>query len=152
MTPAGTSNELDVQNGWEENTHTLCMVIPGMYGDHKWQGKGKGQPGKVANLARGEAEQGKRFFPCARSRQRTSSRETSSAVPSRVSLFIFILRLNLMLTYYGIPPEVRCGVYFLFNHHTTSGQSQAYRAVTQLIAYRLRSLPRVRRYRASKPP
>ena len=23
MTPAGTSNELDVQNGWEENTHTL---------------------------------------------------------------------------------------------------------------------------------
>ena len=21
MTPAGTSNELDVQNGWEENTH-----------------------------------------------------------------------------------------------------------------------------------
>ena len=23
MTPAGTSNELDVQNGWEENTHTV---------------------------------------------------------------------------------------------------------------------------------
>ena len=23
MTPAGTSNELDVQNGWEENTHTF---------------------------------------------------------------------------------------------------------------------------------
>ena len=23
MTPAGTSNELDVQNGWEENTHIL---------------------------------------------------------------------------------------------------------------------------------
>ena len=22
VTPAGTSNELDVQNGWEENTHT----------------------------------------------------------------------------------------------------------------------------------
>ena len=22
MTPAGTSNELDVQNEWEENTHT----------------------------------------------------------------------------------------------------------------------------------
>ena len=27
MTPAGTSNELDVQNGWEENTHTHCMYI-----------------------------------------------------------------------------------------------------------------------------
>ena len=26
MTPAGTSNELDVQNGWEENTHTHPMV------------------------------------------------------------------------------------------------------------------------------
>ena len=25
MTPAGTSNELDVQNEWEENTHTHCM-------------------------------------------------------------------------------------------------------------------------------
>ena len=27
MTPAGTSNELDVQNGWEENTHTLQTVV-----------------------------------------------------------------------------------------------------------------------------
>ena len=27
MTPAGTSNELDVQNGWEENTHThICYT------------------------------------------------------------------------------------------------------------------------------
>ena len=27
MTPAGTSNELDVQNEWEENTHThTCCV------------------------------------------------------------------------------------------------------------------------------
>ena len=26
MTPAGTSNELDVQNGWEENTHTHIAV------------------------------------------------------------------------------------------------------------------------------
>ena len=27
MTPAGTSNELDVQNGWEENTHTLLKIF-----------------------------------------------------------------------------------------------------------------------------
>ena len=27
MTPAGTSNELDVQNEWEENTHTNYMVV-----------------------------------------------------------------------------------------------------------------------------
>ena len=26
MTPAGTSNELDVQNGWEENRHTLLYA------------------------------------------------------------------------------------------------------------------------------
>ena len=32
------------------------------------------------------------------------SRETGSAVPSRVSLLISILRLNLVLTY-GIPPS-----------------------------------------------
>ena len=27
VTPAGTSNELDVQNEWEENTHTQCVPI-----------------------------------------------------------------------------------------------------------------------------
>ena len=26
MTPGGTSNELDVQNEWEENTHTLAFL------------------------------------------------------------------------------------------------------------------------------
>ena len=26
VTPAGTSNELDVQNGWEENTHTHIYI------------------------------------------------------------------------------------------------------------------------------
>ena len=57
------------------------------------------------------------------------SRETDSAVPSRVSLLISILRLNLVLTY-GIPPEFRGGVQ-LWNRHTLSGQSRVYR-VTQL--------------------
>ena len=30
VTPAGTSNELDVRNGWEENTHThmYLLIIP----------------------------------------------------------------------------------------------------------------------------
>ena len=59
------------------------------------------------------------------------SRETGSAVPSRVSLLISILRLNLVLTY-GIPPEFRGGVHlFIYNRHTSSGQSRVYR-VTQL--------------------
>ena len=57
------------------------------------------------------------------------SRETGSAAPSRVSLLISILRLNLVLTY-GIPPEFRGGVH-LWNRHTPSGQSRVYR-VTQL--------------------
>ena len=35
-------------------------------------------------------------------------RETGTAVPSRVSLLISILRLNLVLPY-GIPPEFRSG-------------------------------------------
>ena len=27
VTPAGTSNELDVQNEWEENTHTHTKIL-----------------------------------------------------------------------------------------------------------------------------
>ena len=42
MTPAGTSNELDVQNEWEENTHTHNIK------------QSKDQRGKVANRVRGQ--------------------------------------------------------------------------------------------------
>ena len=56
------------------------------------------------------AEQEKIIFPCPRACLRIWSRETGSAVPSRVSLLIFILRLNLVLTY-GIPTEFRGGVH-----------------------------------------
>ena len=31
MTPAGTSNEFDVQNGWEENTHTHTHIAVQQY-------------------------------------------------------------------------------------------------------------------------
>ena len=72
--------------------------------------KGKNQPGKVANPARGQLNRENVFFPCPRSRLRIWSRETGSAVPSRVSLIISILRLNPVLTY-GIPPEFRGGVH-----------------------------------------
>ena len=54
-----------------------------------------------------------------------------SAVPSRVSLLIPILRLNLLLIS-GIPPEFPGGVHqFILNRRTPSEQSRAYR-VTQL--------------------
>ena len=72
---------------------------------------------------------GKIVFPCPLACLRIWSRETGSAVPSRVSLLISILRLNLVLTY-GIPPEFRCGVH-LWNRHTPSGQSRVY-GLTQL--------------------
>ena len=64
------------------------------------------QPGKVANPARGQLNREK-IFPCPRACLRIWSRETGSAVPSRVSLLIIsILRLNLVLTY-EIPSEFR---------------------------------------------
>ena len=69
------------------------------------------QPGKVANPARGQLNRENEYFPIrARARLKISSRKTGSAVPSRVSLLISILRLNLVLTY-GIPPEFRGGVH-----------------------------------------
>ena len=95
------------------------------------------QPGKVANPARGQLNKENEYFipgtvfPCPRSRLRIWSLETRSAVRSRVSLLISILRLNLVLTY-GIPPEFRGGVHlFIYIRHTPSGQSRVYR-VTQL--------------------
>ena len=67
------------------------------------------QPGKVANPTSGQLNREK-IFPSPRACLIIWSRETGSAVPSRVSLLISILRLNLVLTY-GIPPEFRGGVY-----------------------------------------
>ena len=92
------------------------------------------------------AEQGKLIFPCPRACLRIWSRETGSAVPSRVSLLIFILSLNLVLTY-EIPPEFRGGVHMKPPYAIGSVLSLSGHA----IAYRWRSLPRVRRHRASKP-
>ena len=56
---------------------------------------------------------GKMDISLSRSRLRIWSRETGSAVPSRVSLLVSTLRLNLVLTY-GIPLEFRGGVHFFF--------------------------------------
>ena len=51
-------------------------------------------------------DRGKSIFLYPRSRLRIWSRETGSEVPSRVSLLISILRLNLVLIY-GTPLEFR---------------------------------------------
>ena len=79
-----------------------------MYG-HAYS-KSMDQPGKVASPARGQLYRKKWIFPCPRSCLRIWSRETGSAVASRVSLLISILRLNLVLTC-EIPPEFRGGVH-----------------------------------------
>ena len=85
------------------------------------------QTGKVVSPARGQLNRKKIIFPCPRSCLRIWSRETGSTVPSRVSLLIFILRLNLVLTY-EISPDFRGGVHlFIYNRHTPSGQSRVYR-------------------------
>ena len=64
------------------------------------------QPGKVANPARGQLNRENEYSPAPVRVLRIWSRETGSAVPSRVSLPISILRLNLVLTY-GIPLELK---------------------------------------------
>ena len=101
----------------------LCACLPhihywyevGMYVciySHTYS-KSMDQPGKVANRARGQLNREKNIFPCPRSRLRICSRETGSAVPSRVSLLISILRLNMVLTH-GVLPEFRGGVHLFF--------------------------------------
>ena len=105
-----------------------------------------GSTGKGCQSCSWSAEQGKRTFPCPRACLRIWSRETGSAVPSRVSLLISILRLNLVLTY-GISPEFRGGVHMKPPYAIGSVPSLSGHAV----AYRWRSLPRVRRHGASKP-
>ena len=65
------------------------------------------QPGKVANPARGQP--GKMNISLSAFAPKNLV-ETGPAVPSRVSLLVSILRLNLVLTY-GIPPVFRGGVH-----------------------------------------
>ena len=69
--------------------------------------KSMDQPGKVANTAYGQLN---REISLSRLHLRIWSRETGSVVPSRVSLLISILRLNLALTC-EISPKFRGGTH-----------------------------------------
>ena len=105
------------------------------------------QPGKVANPARGQLNRER--FPCPRACLKIWSRETGSAVPSRVSLLI------------SIPgTQAESGAYLRDSSRVPRRRPfmkppYAIGSVPSLsghaIAYRWRSLPRVRRHRASKP-
>ena len=61
--------------------------------------KSMDQPSKVANPASGKLNRENEHFPvCVCLRLKIRFRETGSAVPSRVSLFISMLRLNLVIS------------------------------------------------------
>ena len=76
-----------------------------MYG-HTYS-KSMDQPdNKVANPARGQLNREEKENPCSGSCVGFWPRETSSAVPSRISLLISILMLNVVRAY-GVPPEFR---------------------------------------------
>ena len=72
------------------------------------------------------------------------SRETGSAVPSRVSLFILLTRAEPGAYLRDSSRFPRRRTYTYLYRHTPSDQSRVYR-VTHVIAYQWRSLPRVRR-------
>ena len=82
-----------------------------VYGHTHSKTKSIDQPGKVADPARGQLN-GKIIFPCLRSCLIIWSRETVSVVPSRVSLLISMLGLNLVLIH-GIQPGLHEGVHLL---------------------------------------
>ena len=106
------------------------------------------QPAKVATPARGQLNRENDIPLSPYVPENVVSREGFSR-PVRVSLLISLLRLNLVLTYYGIPPEFRGGVHLFMKPPCAIGSAPSLSG--HAIAYRWRSLPRVRRYRASKP-
>ena len=118
-----------------------------MYGHHIKQSMD--QPGKKGcQSCSWSAGQGKLIFPCPRACMRIWSRETGSAVLSRVSLLISILRLNLVLILRDSSRVPRRRRSFMKPPYAIGSVPSL---SVHAIAYRWRSLPRVRRHRASKP-
>ena len=102
---------------------------------------------KVANPVYGQLNRGK--FSCPRSRVRIWFRVTGLAVPSLVSLLILYTNAESGAYEYGIPPEFRGGVHIFLPAPHTIGSVPSLSG--HVIAYRLRSLPRVHWHRASSP-
>ena len=115
-----------------------CMVIT--------YSKSKDQPGLVANPTRGQLNKENECFPCPRSCLRIWSRETGSAVSSRVSLLISIPRLNLVLTGF-VPISAAASIYLLIPPYVIGSVPSL---SDHTYAYRWRLLPRVRRHRAKR--
>ena len=111
--------------------------------------KSMDQPGKVANPARGQLNREKIIFPCPRSRLRIWSRETGSAVPSRVSLLILHTQAESGAYSRGSSRVPRRCPFIYLKPPYAIGSVPSLSG--HAIAYRWRSLPRVRRRGASKP-
>ena len=110
------------------------------------------QPGKVVNPVRGQLNRKNEYFPVVRVRSclRIWSRETGSAVPSCVSLLTYILgqaESGAYLRDSSRVPRRRPFIYLKPPYAIGPVPGLPGHA----IAYRWRSLPRVRRHRASKP-
>ena len=90
------------------------------------------QSGKVANPARGQLNRENEYlFLHPLSRMRIRSRETGSAVPSRVSLLIFHTQAESGAYSRDSSRFPRRRPFIYFNRHTPSGQSRVYR-ITQV--------------------
>ena len=101
---------------------------------------------KVANPVYGQLNRGK--FPCPRSRLRIWFRESDLAVPSLVSLLILYTNAE-SGAYSRYSSKFRGGVHIVLPAPHTIGSVPILSG--HAIAYRLRSLPRVRWHRASSP-
>ena len=112
--------------------------------------KSRDQPGKikVANPARGQLNGGNKYLlpPFAPENELGLTRWVRPSRPAS-AYSLSSLRLNMVLTH-GVPPNFGGGVHL-------SMPSNAFGSVPSLsghaIAYPWRSLPRVRRHRASNP-
>ena len=110
--------------------------------------KGKDQPGKDANpAASGHLNRRTCLFPCPRWLMRIWSRETGSAIPSSVGLHSLHTQAS-SGAYHSILPAFRGGVH-LFMPPSAIGPVP--NSSGHETAFRRRSLPRVRRHRASSP-
>ena len=105
------------------------------------------QLGKVTNPARGQLNTKNEYFPVpVRAGKFGLARRVRPSRPASACSFS-TLRLNMVLTH-GIPPDFRGGVHlFLPPYAIGSVPSLSSHA----IVYQWRSLPRVRRHRASSP-
>ena len=91
------------------------------------------QPGKVANPARGHLNRENKYSPCPRTCPRIWSRETGSAVPSRVNLLISHTQAESGAYSWDSSRFPRRRPFIYLNRQTPLGQSRVYR-VTQLRA------------------